>query len=97
MKQTICMIMIALSVISCQKDLELSPESNLCEETQNENAHAISIDSALANLEAFLAETESTGTRTVKPRTVSSIAPIKYNSIIFGYPSVIVNILENCI
>ena len=59
--------MIALSVISCQKDLELSPESNLCEETQNENAHAISIDSALANLEAFMAETEFTGTRTVNP------------------------------
>ena len=77
MKQTIGMIMIALSVISCQKDLELSPESNLCEETQNENAHAISIDSALANLEPFMAETESTRTRTVKPRTVR-IAPINY-------------------
>lgn len=81
MKKFIFALILTLSVISCQNELVLNSEINLSEESRNDNGHAISIDQALANLEAFLAETESTGTRTVKPRTVSSIAPIKYNSI----------------
>ena len=82
MKKILSVLMVTLSVISCQKEQELSPELNLCNETPTENVYAISVDSALANLEAFMDERDDHETRSVKARTVSSITPIKYNSTI---------------
>lgn len=82
MKKILSVLMVTLSVISCQKEQELSPELNLCNETPTENVYAISVDCALANLEAFMDERDDHETRSVKARTVSSITPIKYNSTI---------------
>jgi Peptidase C10 family. len=80
MKKILGSLMVALSVISCQEDLELNSESGLSNETPTENSYQISADSALANLNTFLTDTENYATKTVKSRTVSSITPIKFNS-----------------
>lgn len=82
MKKIFCTLMVALLVISCQQEMELCSEPNLWNETPTENVYAISVDSALANLEEFMAEADGHETRSVKARTVSSITPIKYNSTI---------------
>ena len=80
MKNLLFILTVTLSVISCQNEQKEIFGYNSCNETPSKNVYAISIDNALANLEAFMAETDVPATRSVVPRTVSSVIPIKYNS-----------------
>lgn len=80
MKKILCALIVLLSVLSCKDELERHPEYDLCNEISDENVYAITVDQALANLEAFMAETGTPATRSIGSRTVSSITPIKYNS-----------------
>lgn len=79
MKRVICILIMALSLMSCED--KLVPQSNLndSDDTRTENIYSISVDDALANLNAFMAATESPVTRSEARRVVGSIVPIKYN------------------
>lgn len=81
MKKHLCTLMVAMSVISCQNRTELSPDPILYNEAPTETTYAISADGALANLEAFMADSDNPMTKAKRSLTVSSITPIKYTSI----------------
>lgn len=78
MKKFLLMLTAALFVMSCQIEKELVPDHDFNQSDLAGNKYAISVDDALENLEAFLADTDDPATRSVA-RVVSSIKPVKYN------------------
>lgn len=79
MKKSLCAIMAALLLLSCQEEeLCIAPIPN--EKPISEHIYAIPVDSALANLAAFMADEETSTTRSTAVRVVSSVTPIKYSS-----------------
>ena len=63
MKKSLCAIMAALLLLSCQEE-ELCTYTTPIEKPISEHIYAIPVDSALANLAAFMADEETSTTRT---------------------------------
>lgn len=78
MKKSLCAIMAALLLLSCQEE-ELCTSPTPIEKPISEHIYAIPVDSALANLAAFMADEETSTTRSAAARVVSSVTPIKYS------------------
>lgn len=81
MKKILYVLIIAQLVMSCQDVLNLDRDANLGNEISSENQYVISVDDALAYLESFMADEEDFTTRSLTPRIVSSITPIKYSAL----------------
>lgn len=79
MKKSLCAIMAALLLLSCQEE-ELCTSPTPIEKPIAEHTFTIPVDSALANLAAFMADEETSTTRSAAVRVVSSVIPIKYSS-----------------
>lgn len=71
--------MAALLLLSCQEE-ELCTSPTPIEKPIAEQTFTIPLDSALANLAAFMADEETSTTRSAAARVVSSVIPIKYSS-----------------
>lgn len=83
MKRFLGLAIISLFVASCHKDTEIATSSEgLSNNQPAQNEYAISEEEALSNLEEFMHEFDASGTRSVGPRIVQSITPIKYNSFV---------------
>ena len=78
MKKSLCAIMAALLLLSCQEE-ELCTSPTPIEKPIAEHTFTIPVDSALANLAAFMADEETSTTRSAAVRVVSSVTPIKYS------------------
>ena len=79
MKKSLCAIMAALLLLSCQEE-DLCTSPTPIEKPIAEQTFTIPVDSALANLAAFMADEETSTTRSAAARVVSSVIPIKYSS-----------------
>lgn len=82
MKKVLSMVLVAISMLSCQNEFDIESIAEVGPNfvTTGSNQFAISVDSALANLAAYMADENLTGTRSVSARAVGSVTPIKYRS-----------------
>lgn len=82
MKKVLSMLLVTIFMLSCQNEFDLEPIAEVGPNfvTIGSNQFAISVDSALANLAAFMADEETSATRSASARVVSSVTPIKYRS-----------------
>lgn len=76
MKKT-CIVLGILLMVSCQEKTDFVSEKGTAYE---ENRYAISVENALANLEAFMESADELGTKGYSfTQNISSVIPVKYN------------------
>lgn len=76
MKKT-CIVLGILLMVSCQEKTDFVSEKGTAYE---ENRYAISVENALANLEAFMESADEPGTKGSSfTQNISSVIPVKYN------------------